>query len=440
MSHGDGLRFMGRALFGANPWPSTGRLGHVAAGLMMCEMLVFLAILFFPLVSGFPMLVRTDFIAYFTAGTLIANGESHLLYDGERQLATQLQFLTEVGIPSPGLITFVNPPLLAAIMAAFVPFGVVGGAWLWFILTFALPAAVLLAVGKQGARRAGWWRSCLLLLCFAPFIESVYFGQMAAIMLPIFGGWFLLSRANRPILAGLALSLLLLKPQYLPVMLLFLAWKRQWTQLVGFAFGAAIQVVATVLVMLSSGHALTLEALLPYMRFGGEPNVVVWLQLNLRMAIWHLLPQLDATSQLVVLAICTVVAVVAFLLLVGRSWRPRSRGFVWQALALFVFVPLTAYHNNLLHLYLTLPVMVALLVTDEAALADRRWYGPVLALLLGIPSIALVLGTSLSPYFYIMTAWAVALVALAMGIDGLRRYQQLERHSPGLAPAAALHP
>src|SRR5262245_24291041 len=55
-----------RVLFGTNPWPGAGRLGHVAMAIMTFETASFLAAFAFALYGGQTVLLGTDFFAFFT--------------------------------------------------------------------------------------------------------------------------------------------------------------------------------------------------------------------------------------------------------------------------------------------------------------------------------------------------------------------------------------
>lgn len=393
---------------------------------MLTTTLCFLLPVVMAIAWGYPVLVGTDFIAYFTAATMVAQGQGSQLYQADAQWATQQVLFDAARIVPLGLIVYVNPPLLAAVVAVFYPFGMVLGGLLWVISTLVVAGAVLLWVARESHPRLGWVRSALLPLCFMPFLEALYFGQMAAIMLVAFGGWFALCRAGHPRLAGLVLSLTLLKPQYAPGMLLYLAWKRQWAQLIAFAAGGVVQGLATLLIILPGGEGPGLGALAPYFRFGGESNVVVHLQLNLRGLVWHLFPGADAIAQLGLLGIATALALIGFLAVIGRTWAPESTRFPWETLALFAFVPITTYHNNLLHLYLLLPPVVALFAAVAPDVRQKRSLS-LLAALLALTSIGVIPGLVINPYFYLVVGWVVALGALALGLRNLRSVSPLVR-------------
>jgi hypothetical protein len=213
----------------------------------------------------------------------------------------------------------------------------------------------------------------------------------------------------------LCLSLVLLKPQYAPFLVIFLAWKRQWVQLQGFAAGAGIQALLTLAMFVVVGQAPSLESLQLFAGGGSEGPHVAVLNLTIRGAIWHLFPAMDGRLQLVLLAVLTLAAMGGFLAAIGREWDPGTRGFAWEILALSAFVCVTAFHSLLLNLYLILPSAVVLLAAAEGQPAERRWLAPALAGLLCVPS----LGFAVSPGAYepyYLAGWITAVGAVALGL------------------------
>lgn len=449
------LRALVAVAFGANPWPTAGGWGYAAMAIMALPVMVALATLALVAAQGTARhgFFGVDFIAYATGATMLLNGEAHQLYVPARQLEVQRELLAAAdGGSLPNLSAFVNPPHWALLVAPFALVGLLAGMWLWWGVNLAASAWVLLRIAAQGVQRPGWKRATILLLCFFPFFQAVHFGQMAALMLAAFGGWFGLARTNHPFAAGAVLSLALVKPQYVPLMLLFLAWKGQWKQLLGFAVGAVPQAVLS-LAMLFSGGEPPVQTFRQFMAFdGSQTSAIVDRHLTLRAIILHVLPNVQPALQFALLATLTVAATVAFLWAVGRRWDPWGPGFAWQTLALFAIVPLTAFHNNLLHLYLLLPPLVALLV-DPATLRpftggehhERNevgvagWSGPALAGLLTLPSLGFILGVDFAVFY--AAGWLTALGGVALGLAGYWRWRSSDpAPSPGATDAAATLP
>lgn len=428
---------------GANPWPTAGALGHGAALVMATAALALVIAVVVIYSQGFsPEGVEgNDFVAYFTGATIVARGDLRHLYDLERQHQVQSELMQAGGTRMLALNTYGNPPLWAAMLVPLLPLGVMGGSLVWRALTLVAALAILLLIARDSSAPSspapspapafaplapeeqvsgrGWQRGSIFLLFFAPFLESWNSGQMSAVMLAALGGWFAFSRAQRPLAAGLALSLTLLKPQYTPFLVLLLIWKRQWRQLQGFALGAAVQVVATVLLLLANGTPDP-EVLQLYLQFGGgQQSMYVERQLSLRALIWQTLPDAEASAQVLLLVGATTVAVIGAFLAFGREWRPDTRTFSWEVLTLSVVMIMTAYHNHAVTLYLLLPPLVLLLVTERPPPAEPAWVLPALAALLAAPSLGFLVGTFGRPYQ--LTAWLTAVGVILVGGVAYRR-------------------
>jgi hypothetical protein len=408
-------------LFGPNPYPAAGTMGHVAGSANALAALVVVIVIAGVLSQGDPNrgTLGNDFLAFLTGARMLADGDVAHLYDRDIQLDRQQALRTQAGARADRLNMYVNPPLLALLVAPLLPVGAFAGVWVWRLLTVALAAFLLLRIARQDKNPPVGRRSPFLLLAFFPFIEAMQYGQLAMAMLGAFGGWFLLVRDGRSRAAGVVLSLMLLKPQYVPFMVLFLMWKRQWRQLSGFVLGGSIQAVITLAVFLASGQVPTIDGLIPHMSFdGGGLDAFVFLQLNIRAAIWHLLPMVNLPIQLILLVALTLGAMLGFLIWVGRDWRTDPRALAWEALALAGMLCLTAYHNHLDTLYVLLPPLAALVTTRAARPEERPWALPSVAALLALPSGAFLAAAGYTPYY--LAGWVTALCAILIPLVLLR--------------------
>jgi hypothetical protein len=423
---GTALRKLTRMLIGANPWPAAGPVGQAAAAVMALTTLVCLAATI-PAVAHGTLSSRyfegigytgDDFVAYLTGAALLIQGEGPSLYDPDRQLAVQRALLATIGAEVSAPNTFVNPPLWAATIAVLYPLGVVGSSFLWRVLSLAVSLGALLVVARCWQCPVGWRRAAALTLCFMPFMQAWQLGSMVALQVLAFGGWLALTRANRLRLAGFALSLLLLKPHYLAFPMLYLAWKGQWRQLQGLVAGAAIQAILTLLVFALSGGPPALEPLLSFATL--EPaQAAMWVervevQVNLRAALWSLLPATDSRLLLALLVGVSLAATAAALVRVGRRWEPQAPSYAWEVLVVAAMTNLTAIQNHVSGLVFLLPPSVALLVPHLPRLHHPNWRMPALAGLLALPSLGVFfVGVNFS--VYIASAWVLVLGALALG-------------------------
>jgi hypothetical protein len=167
-----------------------------------------------------------DFIAFYTAGRLIGEGQGGRLYDLQLQQVTQRKILDRPDYA--GLNSYVNPPALAAFL---VPLG-----WLPYLPAYLLYTLLLLCAFLAGmhvlrphlaALRHHWFVVVVLSLLFYPIVVAVTGGQNTPITLLLIAAAYTALRRGRAVLAGLALGLLCYKPQMALLLCLLLLFRGQ---------------------------------------------------------------------------------------------------------------------------------------------------------------------------------------------------------------------
>ncbi len=128
-----------------------------------------------------------------------------------------------------GPLPLLRPPFYRPL--AILPFPAAAALWL------VLNAAAGLAFGAWAALRTREPAMAILLAFFVPAIVSLSVGQDSLLLLAVLAGVFLLLESKRPFTAGLLLSLLWVKFQFLPAFLLLLAVRKDWPALGGFGLG-----------------------------------------------------------------------------------------------------------------------------------------------------------------------------------------------------------
>jgi Glycosyltransferase family 87 len=176
-----------------------------------------------------------DYIAFYTAGRLVLDGRGESVYDldviAERE---HEMFGRDVG--GTGRLGFFNPPFVAVIFAplALLPPNLESPLLLILNGVLVLAAGVIL---QRLLKLRGLLPSTALWLTILS-LYSVYWtlvhGQLSMFILLGFLGFFGLQREGKPRLSGLALALLLIKPQMAVVPVLVLLYKRRWTELTAF--------------------------------------------------------------------------------------------------------------------------------------------------------------------------------------------------------------
>ncbi|MBA2276243.1 MAG: DUF2029 domain-containing protein [Chloroflexia bacterium] len=190
--------------------------------------------------SGSPL--GGDFIAFFNAGRIVADGDGSDLYDWERQVAGQARALGVATVDT--VMPFPYPAFVAAPYALLARMPYV---WAYVLATLAMFAAAIAAVlllrPVSPTVRAQPLLVTLGVLASQPLLQVMYGGQTVAFSLLCFAGSYAALRRERDVAAGVWLGLLLYKPQLAVPLLALLLWRGRWRVVavagaVGIALGS----------------------------------------------------------------------------------------------------------------------------------------------------------------------------------------------------------
>ncbi|GEM_PF-4966891 len=184
-------------------------------------------------------IVQKDFRAYYTAGKILVSSERKKLYNLRTQFIYQKKIMPEVS-DMKYLAPFRNPPFVA------LPFAVLSllslewaytlmfiGNLILFYLVWRLSVTILAL--KDRLLKVILF---LALMSYFPVWYTLVLGQVSlALVVGMLAAWKALQE-KRELQAGMWLSLLLIKPQYIIVPLLLFAWKKQFRVLTGIFLGA----------------------------------------------------------------------------------------------------------------------------------------------------------------------------------------------------------
>ena len=229
--------------------------GDTRAQLILVGLIALLAIVaaaaaIVQVIRGAQALDFTDALVFQTAGRLIA---AHgCVYCLGAEGATQLALLGG-HLQANGVEAFNNPPLMAWLVQPFAGLSLSA----YTLLSVVVEAAALV-VGICLAQRllAGSINIRVRLVVVAialvaplPGLETLLFAQWVGLMLVALLGAYLLMRANHGFAAGLALSVLLVKPQDIWLVPVLLIVARAWPTLLGFAAGAGVWLLTSFVVV-----------------------------------------------------------------------------------------------------------------------------------------------------------------------------------------------
>jgi hypothetical protein len=169
----------------------------------------------------------TDFVSFWTAARLAAGGDAALAYDPAAHLAAQ-----RAAFPAarPDYYAFFYPPpfLLLCLPLALLPYLVALGVWLAAGL-----AALLACLRRLLPQR---W-AILPILAFPGLLVNAGHGQNGFLTAGCFGGGMILLE-RRPLLAGLCLGALVIKPQLAIAVPVALISARRWRAVIGAAISS----------------------------------------------------------------------------------------------------------------------------------------------------------------------------------------------------------
>ncbi len=219
---------------------------------------------------------------------------------------------------------------------------------------------------------------------------ALFVGQVVAMLFFCFTAGMLALDEGQELRAGLWIGLLTLKPQYLPLLLLFFLVKRRWSLLLGAtASGFALALASLAVGGVSGIVAYVHQILTIYPRFDGNVAIDPRLMINWRGLVLTALPFASTTIGLLVVAVLTL----ATLALLPRLWRgpwdPHSSRFQWQIIGTLIVTLLTAYHSE--------PTGAAFLLVPAALILARGK------------------ATQLAPYL-VAWLWLVPLVGIISGL------------------------
>ena len=255
-----------------------------------------------------------DIVSFLTGAQALNDGQAHGMYTLPVQAHAQAQVLGywpqhATGFPS----VFVNPPLVAEALRplALLPLAVAEACVLLTSL-LALVGVGLVVARSLPASVVGERRVALACAVSASTAAAVglSLGQWGPLLLlaTVVGGAQL---RRRPLLAGVILSALLVKPQDVWLVVPALVLARAWRPLAGFAAGATVWVASTLLIAGPAGtvdlfHLVTGDRYSVWSQYtAGLPGALTWLTGTARAA--------------------TAISAVSAALVVWVMWRLRRR-------------------------------------------------------------------------------------------------------------------
>ena len=181
----------------------------------------------------------TDFLHFYTLGSLALRGRGDLLYDMQAQAVVVRERIPEAAevfyLPLYGpQVSLLFAPL------ARLPYGWALTAWLSFnVVIYAL---CCYAIWKRCANLQSYgWTALILAIAFPGFLHLILWGQTSGLALLCFTLGFLAINSERHFLAGLAIGSLIFKPQLALAAAAIFLFSGEWRTVLGAISAAAAQ-------------------------------------------------------------------------------------------------------------------------------------------------------------------------------------------------------
>ena len=366
-----------------------------------------------------------DFLAFYTAGTILKEGAREQLYDVEKQAEIQRRL---TGRPTP--LLYYHPPFdaLMFLPLAYLSYPTAYAVWVIANLLVLLAVVGLLLPYLQSLPLflvALFWLSVVF-----PVFLSLFQGQMSILLLLIYVATFLALKRKAEFRAGSLLALGLFKFQLvLPLLVVFVV-RRWWRGLAGF-FSIALVLVFLSVAVVGVGGVLNYALLLWHLpqevgtEIASDPFGVRAARMpNVRGFITEALRGSTLLGDYATAAVLLVsVALLAWSL---RYWfleRDRGEVFDLQFSLQCVVTLLVSYHTHLNDLaLLTLPILLLLV-----QLRSLNGYSARPGFAHGVRALLL----SLAPAYVVLAHlgrqnllfWFLLALALLLGA-GIRRLSQ----------------
>jgi hypothetical protein len=275
-----------------------------------------------------------DFIQFYVAARLIVEGHASQLFDHQVTFdeLRRIVYRTSNLPPSHVRLPPVYGPQVGLLFVPFTRLSFLTAASIWAVLSLFVYFACIYVVWKSCANVREHPRIvALAAIAFPPIFHTFIRGQIAVLLLAYFTAAWLAYRADRSLLAGLALGLLVCKPQFLVAIPVVLLLAGAWRALAGTVLSAAAQLGLTWMIFGSAvmrAYFSTLWHMSSYME-AVEPGMAP-IQMHSLRSFWVLLIPQPAIAKA-----AYIVSSIAVVILAAAVWKSSSSpGIQFSALTL----------------------------------------------------------------------------------------------------------
>jgi len=318
-----------------------------------------------------------DFLQFYTYGLLVRSGAANRLYqpsahaEAARQVDARLAITEFRPNYSPVIAWLVAPLGAMPFLHAMAVFSMLSAA------LYAAALALLVGVTRWRWRTAGFFLT--VAAAWPTLFVVLRYGQVSALSLVLVASAVVATAHRRDLLAGLALGLLIYKPNLLLAPALALLLLRQWRVLLGVALGAGVELLVDLVLV---GPAVMQGYFGVLLEIARRPGLVQFFPAeshSLQGFVRLLLPWPWLVTATAVIAIPLTTCVAVRVWRTHEDWRPR-----WAALitaAMLASPHLLTY--DLLLLAAPLILIVDWRIETTGTVAPEQWRWALLLLYFG---------------------------------------------------------
>ena len=348
-----------------------------------------------------------DLRTFYTAGYMLRTRQAALLYD----YPTEQRLQTSLVSYDPRALPMMSPPFTALLFVPLSHLSIEEAHVVFAIVDIVLLAVCVVLLQPFLTSLSARWRPAptLLIFSFLPAWVAILVGQLSVVLLLLYCIAFVCLRRKHDVVAGLVVSLAMMKFQVaIPVAILFLLW-RQWRFIAGFLTGSAVLAALSIRIVGTAPFLAYLHSLYSMTSAVSADPVN-----QLRFAIIpEQMPNLYGTIFMLTRGAAWCHILILAISLVLFLWTARQRPSL--ALALMTAM-LVSYH--LFFYDLTLLVLPLAMLADHLLRNPDSTQSPDLRLLTTRVSLGMLL---LSPMLRLLTgandAWLLTLPMLALTVS-----------------------
>jgi hypothetical protein len=351
----------------------------------------------------------SDFPEYYAAAHFILHGHAASIYqlasinDMQHMLFPELgQRFIPIYIPPPGLILFTPIALFKPVLALYI--------WKLLSIAFLIISIVLLVRTFSLKYKQTCYLIAGLSLSHAAF-EILRIDQIGSILLFSLSSTLYFLQKKSDIKAGLALSLFILKPQFIVPFLIYLIGLRRWTPVVVFTAVALVLTAISYFILGQSGFN-------DYLMLVRAPASGLYMQPELMPTLRGQLLRLGSefSKEISYLSIAVFLAVSFCSWFCGADNRNKEKNILWAFLITIPLSLITSLHCHSYDLILLVPTMIIIFADAVIPFGDRFKLALIMGSLIFLMPLAILIH-----YFYLLqggkiNVWFIALLIMELFI------------------------